>query len=85
MLLKLRASTTKKFTVFYHNLSPNQKHWDFTYIQDGILIEDIFNFFFLPAAFEDDTLAVPVSAAVVASHDWYVLMSARLLGDVSQS
>lgn len=71
----------KSFVAFYHNLSLNRKHRDFTYIQEWIIIEDIFNFFFLPTAFEDDAIAVPVSAAAVASHYWYVLMFARLSGD----
>lgn len=73
------TETKESFAAFYHNL--NQKHRDFTYIQEWILIEDIFNFFFLPAAFEDDAIAVPVSAAAATSHYWYVLMSARLSGD----
>lgn len=79
--LKLTAPTREGFAAFYHNLSLNQKHRDFTSIQDWILIEDIFNGFFLPAAFEDDAIAVPVSAAAVASHHWYVLTSARLSAD----
>lgn len=80
-ILKLTAPTKESFAAFYHNLSLNQKHQNFTYIQEWIIIEDIFNFFFLPTAFEDDAIAVPVSAAAVASRYWYVLMSARLSGD----
>lgn len=79
--VELKQHQQESFAAFYHSLSLNQKHRDFTSIQEWILIEDIFNVFFLPAAFEDDAIAVPVSAAAVASHYWYVLMSARLSAD----
>lgn len=81
VIIKLSAPTKESFAAFYHNPSLNQKLRDFTYTPEWILIEDIFNFFFLLAAFEDDAIAVPVSAAAVASHYWYVLMPARLSGD----
>lgn len=76
-----QRQTKESFAAFYRNLSLNQKYWDFTRIQEWIIIEDIFNFFFLSAAFEDDAIAVPVSAAAVASHYWYVLMCAGLSSD----
>lgn len=64
------------------------KHQDITHISDWILIADIFNFFFFfsptntppPAAFEDDAIAVPVSAAA-ANRCRYVLISVMISGD----
>lgn len=64
-------------------LRPDSKNTgiSLTHIQEGILIEDIFNFSPPPAAFEDDAIAVPVSAAAAADHHWYVLTSGRRSGD----
>lgn len=79
---KLAAPRKRSRAAFCHLPSRNPKHWDFACIQEGILIEDIFNFFFPPpAAFEDDAIAVPVSAAAAADHHWYVLASGRRSGD----
>ncbi len=63
------------------NAISKPKHQDFTHINDWILIADIFNFSFPPAAFEDDAIAVLVSAAAAASCYWYVLISVTLSGD----
>lgn len=75
VMLKLIAPTKESFAALL------SQPVSVTSIQEWILIEDVFNVFFLPAAFEDDAIAVPVSAAAAASHYWYVLMSARLSAD----
>lgn len=78
---KCHASPNKRqqCSVLSHPIS-KPKHQDFTHINEWILIADIYNFSFPPAAFEDDAISVPVSAATAASCYWYVLISV-LSGD----
>lgn len=70
--LSLWNSRSQEKSALQHSFL-NQIDW--FYLDTWILISDIFNFFSPPAAFEDDAIAVPVSAAAATNHYWYVLMS----------